>query len=87
MLAIALILGLLDFVTWKPNLLDTRNGDFGLAITMLFVTTLIAVIVGSLSTMREIVKEQEVYRRERMIFLKIIPYLLSKVWVSVLLAL
>ncbi len=60
MLAIAPILGLLDFVTWKPNLLDTRNGDFGLTITMLFVTTLIAVMVGSLSTMREIVKEQEV---------------------------
>ena len=87
MLAIAPILGLLDFVTWKRNLFDIRNGDFGLAITMLFVTTLIAVMVGSLSTMREIVKEQEVYRRERMIFLKIIPYLLSKVWVSVLLAL
>jgi ABC transport system ATP-binding/permease protein len=44
------------------------------------------VIVGSLTTMREVVKEAEIYRRERMIGLKILPYVFSKVWLSVVLA-
>ncbi|GAA6619780.1 FHA domain-containing protein [Scytonema sp. NUACC26] len=87
MLAIAPILGLLDFVTWRHTLFDFDKGDAGQAITMLFVTALIAVMVGSLATMREIVKEMEIYRRERMIGLQIIPYILSKVWIGVLLAL
>lgn len=87
MLAVAPILGALDFFTWQNNLFDVYRGDAGQAITMLFNTALIAVMVGSLATMREIVKEQEIYRRERMIGLKILPYLLSKVWVSIILVL
>jgi len=87
MLAVAPTLGLLDFVTWKRDLFSLETGDAGQAITMLFVTALIAVMVGSLATMREIVKENDIYRRERMIGLQIIPYILSKVWVGILLAL
>ncbi|NET60432.1 MAG: FHA domain-containing protein [Symploca sp. SIO2E6] len=87
MLAVAPILGLLDFFAWNQNLFDVQTGDAKLAITMLFTTGLIAVMVGSIATMREIVKELDIYRRERIIGLKIIPYILSKVWVSVLLAL
>ncbi|MGK7916566.1 MAG: FHA domain-containing protein [Prochloraceae cyanobacterium] len=87
MLAIAPILGILDFFTWRNQLFDIRAGDPGQVITMLFTTALIAVMVGSLSTMREIVKEQEIYRRERAIGLQIVPYIFSKIWVSILLAL
>ena len=87
MLAVAPTLGLLDFVTWKRDLFSVETGDAGEAITMLFVTALIAVMVGSLATMREIVKENDIYRRERAIGLQIIPYILSKVWVGILLAL
>ncbi|WP_017716996.1 FHA domain-containing protein [Kamptonema formosum] len=86
MLAIAPVLGLLDFVTWKRDLFDAGQGDPRQAITMLFTAALIAVMVGSLATMREIVKEQEIYRRERTIGLQLLPYILSKVWVSVVLA-
>lgn len=87
MLAIAPILGLLDFVTWKRDIFSLETGDAGQAITMLFATALIAVMVGSLATMREIVKENDIYRRERMIGLQVIPYILSKVCVVILLAL
>ena len=87
MLAVAPILGLLDFFAWQRDLFNVQTGNAGIAITMLFTTGLIAVMVGSLSTMREIVKEQDIYRRERVIGLQILPYILSKVWVSVLLAL
>jgi len=87
MLAVAPLLGLLDFCAWNQKLFDVQTGDAKIAITMLFTTGLIAVMVGSIATMREIVKELDIYRRERLIGLKIIPYIFSKVWVSVLLAL
>lgn len=86
MLAVAPILGLLDFFTWKRDMFDLQQGDAGQAITMLFNAGLIAVLVGSLATMREIVKEVDIYRRERMIGLKSVPYILSKVWFVILLA-
>jgi hypothetical protein len=44
-------------------------------------------MVGGLSQMREFVKEAEIYRRERLVNLKILPYVLSKIWIAVLLAL
>jgi len=43
---------------------------------MLFVSALIAIMVGSLSSMREIVKEMEIYRRERMVSLQIVTFCL-----------
>ncbi len=54
---------------------------------MAFVTVLIAVMVGSLATMREIVKELEIYRRERMVGLGLWPYIFSKLGSAVVLAL
>jgi ABC-type multidrug transport system ATPase subunit len=87
MLAIAPILGLLDFFLWPRNVFDTKNGDAQQALMMLFVAAIIAIMVGSLSSMREIVKEMEIYRRERMVSLKIAPYILSKIWLGILVSL
>lgn len=87
MLAIAPILGMLDFITWQNKLFDPYYGNAQQAITMLFTLSLIAVLVGSLTSMREIVKEREIYRRERSVGLKVFPYIFSKVWVCILLAL
>ncbi|WP_298616079.1 ABC transporter ATP-binding protein/permease, partial [uncultured Thermosynechococcus sp.] len=87
MLSLAPILGALDFVLWKPTILDPKQGDAGQAFTMAFVTVLIAVMVGSLATMREIVKELEIYRRERMVGLGLWPYIFSKLAPAVVLAL
>jgi ABC-type multidrug transport system ATPase subunit len=87
MLAIAPIIGMLDFITWKSDIYDPTKGNAGQVITMLFTTVLFAVMTGSLTTMREIVKEVEIYRREHMVFLTVIPYILSKIWIFVLLAL
>ncbi|MGB8700976.1 MAG: ATP-binding cassette domain-containing protein, partial [Thermosynechococcaceae cyanobacterium] len=86
MLAVAPLLGLLDFSAWPRTLLDLKEGNPSLAVSMLFTSILIAVMVGSLATMREIVKEIEIFRRERMIGLRIAPYIFSKVWVAVLLS-
>jgi ABC transport system ATP-binding/permease protein len=87
MLLVAPILGLLDLLMVRRNVFDPLRGDSGQSLTLMFIATLIAVLVGSLSTMREIVKEAEIYRRERMIGLKVLPYLLSKVWLCVIIAL
>jgi ABC transport system ATP-binding/permease protein len=86
MLAVAPFLGLLDFTAWPKTLFDLKEGNPSLTVSMIFTSILIAVMVGSLATMREIVKELEIYRRERMIGLSIAPYVLSKVWVAILLA-
>ncbi|KGF72899.1 ABC transporter ATP-binding protein [Neosynechococcus sphagnicola sy1] len=85
-LAIAPLLAMLDFFTWKSNLFDATHGSAAQALTMLFVTALVAVMVGAMTTMRELIKEVEVYRRERMIGLQVLPYVLSKVWIGALLA-
>jgi len=65
---------------------DPVNGVPVGAVMSLFLLTLYALMVASLSQMREIVKEQDVYRRERLVFLRIGPYILSKIWVALLLA-
>ena len=87
MLAIAPVLGLLDFFIWPRNVFDAKDGDAQQALMMLFVSAIIAIMVGSLSSMREIVKETEIYRRERMVSLQIVPYILSKIWLGVLVSL
>ncbi len=62
------------------------NGDAAQIITMLFMMGLIGILTGALSSVREIVKEVDIYRRERTVVLKLMPYILSKVWVGVILA-
>lgn len=45
---------------------------------LIFILVLAAIWFGVNNSVREISKEQSVYRRERMVFLKIAPYLFSK---------
>ena len=54
---------------------------------MLFLATILPFLVGALSSVREIVKEKAIYRRERAVNLRIVPYLFSKVGVGFLFAL
>ncbi|MBN1487966.1 MAG: FHA domain-containing protein [Anaerolineae bacterium] len=86
MLALSPLLGLMDLI-WGKQLFDPVEGNTQRMIMMLFVSSIITFLVGSLSSVREIVKETDIYKRERAINLKITPYVLSKVWVGILLAL
>jgi ABC-type multidrug transport system ATPase subunit/pSer/pThr/pTyr-binding forkhead associated (FHA) protein len=86
MLALSPLIGLMDFM-WGRNLFDPVEGDPGKIITMLFMMALITILVGALASVREIVKEIDVYKRERAVNLKIVPYIMSKVWVGFVLAL
>jgi hypothetical protein len=90
MLAAAPIVGLLDLLL--ANLMGRNpyawgeGGNANNVIITLFLLTIYGVMVGGIAQMREIVKESEIYKRERLVNLKIIPYILSKVWVAAILA-
>ena len=90
MLATAPIVSLLDVILsllLGRNPLDFDTGLMANVMITLFLLTVYGVMVGGISQMREIVKEGEIYKRERLVNLKILPYVLSKVWVAALLAL
>ncbi|MBN1659176.1 MAG: FHA domain-containing protein [Anaerolineae bacterium] len=54
------------------------DGDIGDAIMILFFLSLVPVWLGIFNATREIVKEADIYRRERMATIDVWPYLFSK---------
>ena len=89
MLAVAPLIGLLDValsLALGRDLFNYQIGVMANVITSMFMPLMYAVLVGSLSQMREFVKEGAIYKRERLVNLKVFPYVLSKVWVAILLA-
>ena len=86
-IAITPILGILDLLTWDKNIFDPILGNSGQAITMLFNMGLVPILAGCLSTIREIIKEADIYKRERATGLKTLSYILSKFWFCIVLAL
>jgi ABC transport system ATP-binding/permease protein len=90
MLASAPLLASLDIVLaliLGRDLYSYATGDMGNVLITLFHPAVVAVMVGALAMMREFVKEAEVYKRERLVNLKVLPYVGSKLWVAGLLAL
>ncbi len=89
MLIAAPLVGALDFVI-APLMgrapFDYQTGDAANGSITLFLLTINCLLVGGLSQMREFVKEADIYRRERLVNLKIFPYATSKLWVAALLA-
>ena len=86
LLLIAPFLGVMDLLIWKRNMFDPVTGKAEQAITMLFLVGLITILVGTITSVREIVKEDAIYRRERMVCLQVLPYVGSKVAVGFLFA-
>jgi ABC transport system ATP-binding/permease protein len=89
MLLIAPAVGSVDFVIAPilgKNSFDYVSGNAIYANVSLFLLCVYALMVGAMSQMREIVKEASIYRRERLVNLRIFPYVASKVWVGLLLA-
>jgi hypothetical protein len=84
--ALAPFLGVLNFVEWKRDLFDLESGNASQAVTLLFMTSIITILVGTITSVREIVKEDAVYRRERMVGLRVMPYVGSKVVVGLIFA-
>jgi ABC-type multidrug transport system ATPase subunit len=90
MLLVAPIVALLDVIlaaALGSNPFDFNDGFIPNVLITLFLPTVYAVMVGALSQMREIVKESDIYKRERLVNLRLFPYIFSKIWVAALLAL
>ena len=83
---VAMIMLLMSSI-FTRNLFSFQTGNMKFVISSVFQPVIFSVMVGALSQMREFVKESEVYRRERLVNLKVLPYVISKVWVALLLAL
>lgn len=62
------------------------SGNFSDVVSSLIILTNTTMLVGGLSFMRELVKERDIYKRERMVNLKLFPYIMSKIWIALLLA-
>jgi ABC-type multidrug transport system ATPase subunit/pSer/pThr/pTyr-binding forkhead associated (FHA) protein len=90
MLFAAPFAGLLDLLIGSASgrkAYDFYEGSPETILTSFFIVIIFSMFIGSLSQMREIVKEDQIYKRERLVNLKIVPYVFSKIWVAALLAL
>jgi ABC-type multidrug transport system ATPase subunit len=89
MLLIAPIVGSLDLFMARLLGKDVFSFETGSAVNasvIFYLWSIYALLVGGLSQMREFVKEATIYKRERLVNLKIFPYVASKVWVALILA-
>lgn len=86
MLALAPLLGLMNSI-WGSNIYDPRHGKIEKVMGLWFMSAVVAMLVGAMSSVREIVKEADIYKRERAVGLKVFPYIFSKFWLGFILAL
>lgn len=89
LLLVAPLMASLDFVLAsgvgrEPT--GFATGTFNEMITTLISITNTSVLVGGLAMMRELVKERDIYKRERMVNLQLSSYILSKTWIAFVLA-
>lgn len=90
LILIAPLMASLDFVLASgvgKNPTGFVDGNFNQMVVTLISITNTSVLVGGLAMMRELVKEREVYKRERRVNLQLSSYILSKTWLAVILAL
>ncbi|NSW53886.1 MAG: FHA domain-containing protein [Anaerolineae bacterium] len=85
-LSLAPILGLMNFI-WGNKLFDPVNGNAAKTMGVWFAVAIMGILVGYMGSIQELVKEQAIYKRERAVGLKILPYIMSKVWVGAALGL
>lgn len=79
------IIALMMIIVFRQSDWDLKNGDLGNTRTLVFLLAVVAVWFGTSNSAREIVKEAAIYRRERLIGLKIVPYIFSKLVIQTLL--
>lgn len=72
---------------WNSFAKDSPYSDRLSAPMLLFMLTCVSIWFGTSNAAQEIIKEIEIYKRERMVNLKILPYLLSKILIQSMTAL
>ncbi len=78
------LIGLSSFASMGGDTFDPVKGSVADAMTTLFLAVIIVLLFGTVNAAREFTKELAVYKRERMVNLKIAPYVFSKVFVGLM---
>ena len=78
------LIGLTTLASMNKPSFDPIDGLPSTAMTTLFLMVIIVMLFGTVNTAREITKEAPIYRRERMVNLRIVPYIGSKIFVVTL---
>jgi len=78
------LIGLFSFMNFRQHIFDRVTGSPDRALTTLFLAVIIVLLFGTVNSAREITKEIPVYKRERMVNLKVGPYVFSKIFVGIL---
>ncbi len=73
------IIGFMTLFSLSSPDFDPLDGSPASAMTTLFLMVIMVMLFGTVNTAREITKEAVVYRRERMVNLRLLPYIGSKV--------
>jgi ABC transport system ATP-binding/permease protein len=87
MLLVPILIASLDFFlapAMGKHLFDYKIGNAANASVTAFLLAIDCLLVGGFSQMREFVKEVDIYKRERLVNLKIFPYVASKAWVALI---
>ena len=85
-LALGPLIGLLNIV-WGSDLFDVQTGSPSRIITAMFMAAFTSVLVGIGISVREIVREADIYIREREVKLDLFPYVFSKLTVGKIISL
>ena len=83
---LAPVAGLVNLIAWPRDVLAYGTGDVTRAMVMTYLYSLIPVLLGSITLVRDIVKERAILSRERMIGLLPGAYVASRLSVAMLLA-
>lgn len=75
------LIGLMSVINLGKPMFN-ESGDFKNAMQAMFLAIIIVLLFGTVNAAREITKEIPVYKRERMVNLRVAPYIFSKVFVS-----
>lgn len=76
------LIGATSIINRGQDIFAPGKGNQGDALQTLFLAVIIVLLFGTVNTAREFTKEIPVYKRERMVNLKVAPYVFSKVFVS-----
>lgn len=76
------LIGIMSLINLNKDIFTPGKGNQGDALQTLFLAVIIVLLFGTVNAAREFTKEIPVYKRERMVNLKIAPYVFSKVFVS-----
>lgn len=82
------LIGVAMLILFSPNIFAATledGGDAFRALMALHVITASAIFLGASSAAREITKEAAIYKRERLVNLDVVPYVMSKFFVLALL--